>query len=282
MKKTFALMTVVLVAAVAFTSCTKEGQYNPKKKISEIVFNSSYVETISGITITDTRKEVWTWNGDLLSFIDYYNSRGERLYTESFRYDDKNRIAEIHNSDQKLVFDYDDNLIDEITYYDSHNSIVEKIEFEHKGGKITSIMVEGSDDYGQKSFNPLRYFLPEDVAETVMKSASKGVTHYTLTWTGKNITKMEASGQTNATWEFTYDDKVNPFKSLFDLFNSGYAMMLSSNNVTRSVYTTDNERSTVDYTYVYDGKYPVKKQYQTVYSGYFSNYPVNCVYEYKY
>ena len=285
MKKTFALMTVVLVAAVAFTSCTKEGQYNPKKKISKIVYASSGVEPLTGFTITDTTKEVWTWEGDILSYIDYYNHRGNRTHTALFRYDDKKRIKEIDDNDRKLVFDYDDNLIEEIEYYDRFGSLEQKVEFEHTGNKITAIIVEGSADYGQKSFNPLRYFIPEDVAETMMKNASKGTTtRYDLTWTGKNVTKMECVGQTRATWNYSYDNKINPFKGFFDLFTSGYLMLFSANNITKTDYSGDDGNSTVDYSYVYDGKYPVKKQYEGMYygGGLFPDHPMTFVTEYIY
>ena len=42
MKKTFALMIAVFAVAMVFTSCTKEGQYMPTKKISEIVYTRSH------------------------------------------------------------------------------------------------------------------------------------------------------------------------------------------------------------------------------------------------
>lgn len=40
MKKTLALMVAFFALTVVFTSCTKEGQYMPNKKISEIVYTA--------------------------------------------------------------------------------------------------------------------------------------------------------------------------------------------------------------------------------------------------
>lgn len=287
MKKTFAIMTAVVVAAVFLTSCEKEGQYAPKQKISEIK-HIRYHELPSGTTISNNEREVWTWNGKVLSYIDYYDAKEDRVAHTLFRYDDKNRITEINYGSTTAKFDYDDNVIDEIKVLDENGATIAKFDLEHKGNTVTSIDVTLNDGKSLTAlpFNPLNFFMPEDAANKVMEcSRAKGTTHVTLTWTGKNVTAMELSGAYNISYKWTYDGKNNPYKGLFDMNALDMGVIFSANNVVRQVLTEGGSTFTTDYTYTYDGKNcPVEKSWKSeIFLPEFEvSVPVKCVDEFHY
>lgn len=272
MKKIFTLMIAVFSLAMAFTSCSKdmEGVYAPKKKISEIIRKNTSVQ--QGQYVNTGYKEVWIWNGRLLASIGYENLSygGPVSSTVYFHYDNKNRIKEEVLGGYKYVFDYDGDIIDEVKYYNQDGTEIRKFEFEHDGNKISAITIQDLDnDVKESMFSPLHFFLPANTAELLMKNPSKGTTRYELTWSGDNISKIEVSGP-SATNEshYKYDGKINPYKGLYDLLDLGYAAIGSSNNPTQIVnHQNGSDDVTYDYTYTYEGDYPVKRQYKYVQDG---------------
>lgn len=288
MKKTFALMVAVFALSVAFTSCSKEGQYMPKKKISEIVRTGSY-KTIAGTEISRTEREVWTWNGKQLSYIDYYDANDVRSNTTMFRYDKNNCLEEINYGLSTAKFNYDDGLIDEIKVYNNRGELAVEYDFEHKGKTLTSIDIKSYDQKSVKSlpFNPLNFIIPENAASKVAEcAATKGSSRIELTWTGKNITKMDYRGNPSIiTYRWTYDDKVNPFKGLYDIEAYLLGTICSDNNVTKEELTNGTVTEIVDYSYTYDGKYPVRVVWEsqiTDLTGYITvPYHHDCQYKYQ-
>lgn len=286
MKKTFALMIAVFAFAMVFTSCTKEGQYMPNKKISKIVRTRSHMT--GELLVSTTQSEKWTWGGDLLSYIDYYDSKDNRIGTSIFRYDDDRRIEEVEDGTFSVKYDYDDGHLDEIEITNiATGKKYRKMDFDYKGSKLSSIEITTYDQtYDQKgiedlAFNPLRFVLSDEVAEAVMSMpATKGVEHLTITWTGNNITEI-TSGTYYAKW--TYDDKINPFKGFF---NADYTISetRSANNPIREEVSMDGKVTVIDYNYEYDGKYPTKVKYQTESSTLIPGYTlkVDNVTEYQY
>jgi len=286
MKKTFALLIAVFVAALAFTSCEKEGQYVPKQKISEIKHTRTY-KTPTGTEISRTEREVWNWNGKVLSYIDYYDANDNRT-TTMFRYDNDNRIVEIDYGHATAKFNYDNNLIKEIELTSENGAMISKYELEHKGKTVTAINMTFSavgKSVTSLPFNPLRLFVPENAANKLLEcSQTKGTTRATLTWTGKNITEMNTSGEYNLSYKYTYDDKNNPYKGLFDVTTLGMDEMFSANNVVREEVTEGGSTKAVNYSYVYDNKKcPVKLTWESTmnFEG-VVELPVTCVDEYQY
>lgn len=286
MKKTFATVLAVFAFALVFTSCTKEGQYMPSKKISEIVHTSSY-KTLTGLEISNTEREVWTWNGKLLSYIDYYDANGDRANTSLFRYDDQNRIDEINYGTSTAKYDYDNGLLDEIEVINDNGTLRGKFEFEHKGNRITAIdiVTSGGKSMEALPFNPLRFVLPENAAEKVMEcAAAKGTIRVILTWTGNNVTTIEGSGMYAFNYQYKYDDKTNPFKGLIDMSENVDLVLFSENNIIHEEITISGSTDITDYSYVYDGMYPVKREWET--KGYspmeMFEYTIKHVVEYKY
>jgi len=260
-------MIAVFVAAMFFTSCEKEGVYEPKQKISEIKHNR-YHALPSGTTISNNEREVWNWNGKVLSYIDYYNAKDERTGTTLFRYDENNRISEINYGSNTAKFNYVDNLINEIEIFNTNGAKIGKFELEHKGSKVSAMNVTLNDDKSLITlpFNPLSLFIPENAADKVLEcSNTKGTTHVSLTWTGKNVTAMEMKGSYNVSYKWTYDEYNNPYKGLFDVDALSMDAIFSANNVVREVISQGSSSSTTDFTYIYDGKNcPVKKSWESV------------------
>ena len=92
MKKTF-LFLVFACVAMLFSSCHKEGVFNPKKKISKIYTSSSYTFNGNTTTFDKTLSEEWTWNkNNTLAKIDAHGSLSET--TETYTYD-KKRVTRI-------------------------------------------------------------------------------------------------------------------------------------------------------------------------------------------
>lgn len=263
MKKTFVLMIAVFAMVVAFTSCEKEGQYMPKKKISRIVYTHSH--KIGDLTISTTESEKWVWGGDVLNYIDIYNSDGDRTNTLIFRYDDDKRIEEVEDNDYSVKYDYDDGHLDEIVILNKlSGKLLKKMEFGYKGSKLETIDVT-TDSKGSKplSFNPLRFVIPDEVAEMMLSNdATKGTVRYTVTWAGKNISGITSDGSDRNYVKWTYDEMVNPFKGFFNT-TYGIDEMYSANNAVREEYSSDGKVTVTDYSYEYNGKYPTKVQYQT-------------------
>lgn len=285
MKKTFVFMIAVFAVALAFTSCEKEGQYTPKQKITEVKHTRTY-KTPAGTEISRTEREVWTWNDKVLSYIDYYDANDNRS-TALFRYDDNNRVIEINYGSTTAKFNYDNNLIKNIEIFSAAGTTIGKYELEHKGKTVTGMNVTLNDGKSVNSlpFNPLRLFIPENAADQVMENSPvKGTTHVLLTWTGKNVTAMEMNGENNMSYKWTYDDKNNPYKGLFDVVALGTDEIFSANNVVREEIMQGNNASATNYSYVYNSKKsPVKMTWESTMN--FENIlelPVTCVDEFQY
>ena len=100
MKKIISLSLCVILAlaiSLSFTSCNKEGVYNPKKKITAIYYQ--YPGTAKML------QEQWTWDGNLLSKIQYYYG-GTYSHSNIYKYDGK-RLIEVNVDGDIIKFTYD-------------------------------------------------------------------------------------------------------------------------------------------------------------------------------
>jgi hypothetical protein len=92
MKRVYLLTATIAIASsvmFSFTSCKKDGVYKPKEKISQIFSQQSYysgVPEIDQLFPTEGKilEETWTWDGKLLSSIDYGGG-----YVAYFEYEKK-------------------------------------------------------------------------------------------------------------------------------------------------------------------------------------------------
>ena len=223
----------------------------------------------------------------MLSYIDYYDANGNRTSTSLFRYDSENRIEEINYGTATAKYDYDNGLLDEIEIINANGTLRGKFEFEHKGNKITAIdiVTNGGKSMEVLPFNPLRFVLPESAAEKVMEGAStRGTIRVLFTWTGNNVTTLEGSGMDAFNYQYKYDDKTNPFKGLINMGEDVDFVLFSENNIIHEEATINGSTDITDYSFVYDGKYPVNMEWET--KGYspmeMFEYTIKNVVEYKY
>ena len=273
MKNTFRLLLVVALGTMVCTSCKKqmEGQYMPKQKPSVIrTANLDSDGSESFVSIS-----TFHWDGKLLSDIETTSgTTGDGLSKCSFTYDSNKRVDRITAQSDVISlykFVYNENDLVKVEGYFDSGSITDEYLFTKTDGKVTEITHTSFEKSTKKgNFEPLRYIFPEQIvtametASRVADRADRDVTK--LTWEGDNIIKIELVTSLGAlTTDYTYDDKTNPLKGLYNNnFESSSEIVYSANNILTSVTTipiVGSMNST--YTYEYDGKYPVKQVIET-------------------
>ena len=263
MKKiNFSVVTLLVIAmTLVFASCTKDGVYKPKKKISKIY------ETVT--TDPNPEKElteVWFWDGKLLSKIDYGDDE-----IAQFTYE-KKQLKSIVGGDSRIEMNYDSKgkYIDNFKLY-YKNELQATYTFEHGDKHLISgytIEYEGGI-LGKSSTrlieNVFRFLTPEiatdAAAEYVMAANSdlKGNDKYTvsMSYDGKNvIEKVVKSGDATMTYSYTYTEYLNPFYGLLDMDMDN----CFSKNAVASYVRKMSNMPDYNYTYTYqvDGKVPTQ------------------------
>ena len=283
------LSFVLMAAALVFASCQKsEGYYKPDKKINKIYESSETSYNIAGQSSTNTIEkhvtENWTWNGDKLQKIEFYNDEGELEETDVFTYNG-NVITKIEWDNQgHAEFVYDGKLLKSIYFYEEGKPYSEAHVAQRDGKKITEFLIyvfaNTTDDTkcAHGGLTAMRLLIPEmaakDIAqhtETLRSAKSKADTSeiniIKLTWDGDNVTNMVmTSNSTDTRIEqiYAYDNKRNPYKShTYNLCSpSTMNEWGSSNNpVLDSTYMTGSDYVEFGnhYTYEYDGEWPVMR-----------------------
>ena len=278
--KKLTLLIAVLALGLFFVSCNKEGQFNPKNKIDRIGYSatlsyevfSNNVWTSQGTQeIPRFASEIWNWDGKLLKSISHYTTTGELDYTENYEYDGK-RLSKISwGNSGYYTFSYEKGKLSTIDGYVGTEKKVSYV-FTHEKGKISRINVTDYDAtkgvLDPLPMNAFRFFIPnanyEEFTGMIAKMHSVMNTKNIQTWTidfewdGNNIKKMtQLSGNYTANYNYTYDNKYNPFSGLFDISDYDYGLVMSKNNITRYVFDdSDNDHIERDYVYTYDGKIP--------------------------
>lgn len=274
MKNLTKIIVFVFISAFLFSSCHKEGQYLPKKKITRLEHSTTYSNALGELTTLNDIED-WTWNGKLLSKITYRNGNGDALATASFIYDKSKRVSQLHYESasgltQDYLFLYDGKNLTQIDMIgnDDEESVYT---FTRVDGNVVEITLntDESKTFDEMVFNPLRFVLPLEVVDVITTSATKGGTSvYKLTWDGKNVISCEilSNGVLAETNTWKYDENVNPFKGLFGTESLyGFDDLYSANNVVEETFTVPllNTTVTKNFTYEYDGKWPVKQMWIT-------------------
>ena len=304
--KKITLLVAVLALGLFFVSCNKEGQFNPKNKIDRVYSSSSYKsesnyngywETESIDNTPKHLSEIWNWDGKLLKSISYYDSDGELSYTETYGYESK-RLATISTgSSDRWNLNYEKGKLSSMEYYEGTEKVC-SYEFMHDNGKISEVRL--TEFGGKKSatakfpVNALRFIIPSANTENMMKAMAKINERHTtkdvytysikLEWDGKNVSKVTyVDGAYTSTYEYTYDEKLNPYYGLFDIEEVGFTEMLSKNNVTRYVNREDDYYEEQNYVYTYDGKIPTMQTHSYTHTYDYNRYTYSYTtyYEYK-
>lgn len=273
--KKIVLLIATVAMVYAFSSCTKEGAFSPKEKISKVYYSESMAYSSSELSnynwqLDKYLGENWTWTDKTLTRIDEYDDDGDLYSTRTFVYDKKNRIDRIIYSGSQAQFKYEGSTLTGIEVY-SGATLVSTYNFTHEKGKI--VKIENNDYASPKSsesINPLEFVLSKQMVESIERVIEKApktrglsTKIYTLTWNGKNVEKMNleyGSYFVNAT--YTYDTYQNPYYGLYEGVD---VASISTNNITSINYTesygTETYMEMDEYTYTYEGKFPVTSTY---------------------
>lgn len=294
--KKIGILFVILIVVLSFYGCDKDnlGCYNPKLKIQQIFeeSNGHYL------------KERWTWNGDLLTRIDFYKKNGDINYTHTYSYD-KNRLARIDADDQYTEFLYDKNVLTTINTY-VKEQLVESYVLSYDGQKLSQIQIEKEGKASSKSaFDMLSHLMPDYYPMMCNQLASqpKGENYnfsaatVDFVWEGNNIKYMKMKVNRpdtiqKITFTYMYDNQINPqnhfFPLLLDhaLLNDNPKTLFCSENNATSVHVTYEKglhSQTDAYTYAYDyyKKFPTKV-YRTFYNGVTMEEDKELLYTYQY
>jgi hypothetical protein len=271
MKKNIVFCLCIAVIAM-FSACNKtpDGVYIPSKKIQKIY-------TVDNGT--QTPKEVWHWNGDLLMSIDDVSNydHAMEIYTTTFSYDKSNRLIAIDDFGVHGECIYDGNKIEKIIFT-SEGVEMGRYEFEHKGNKISQIKIKFDDGWDDIDWDKagmiksLRYLFPEicPAAESAVRKCSKeskgDEVVMNLNWSGNNVKTIDVNysgflGTVTEKVEITYDNKINPTCGLLaQLGNDAVSNLFLNKNNPLTIITSANgsvfDKQT--YTYEYEDNYPVK------------------------
>ena len=265
MRKTFNLIAFLLVGIFLFSSCHKEGQYLPKKKLNKIERASI---TDAGTIVSEI--EEWQWDGKLLSSIITKTGSGDLISTVNFKYDSKKRIESLHvkysqySNDFKFIYEGKD--LVKITRVNEEFDEEDVYTFKKIDGNVTEITLSPVESKSMTGLNILRFVLPSEVADQIKPSSTKATTTYKLTWDGNNVTKMEtySNGVLSVTNTWKHDDMINPLNGLYtDNSLRTIEGLYSANNVIEetTVLMIMGMETIIQnkYEYKYDDKYPTER-----------------------
>lgn len=252
---------VLAIATIAFvaSSCQKEGQFNPSKKITSAVVEKLNNDGNMGIF----QKINYKWEKNLL--VEEVVDNGS-VVTSHFTYDSKKRISEINTSDNiRLVYSYNGNKI--ATIEESINGKLNKTYvFKHDDfGYISSIDVtvpeyKSTEVYANSSVNPL-FFMPTEIAtdiQTTMLKYKMTDMFYAFVYdNNNNIEQMQING---TVFKYKYDNKRNPLYGFYDILSMDFDWIFAKHNVIERIVTYQSDpdfKQTVKYEYTYSGNYPL-------------------------
>lgn len=261
------ILTAMALAVVAmFSACTKDGVYNPSKKISRVYMSSGSAKNLS---------EVWHWDKNKLSSIDHYSTSGSLSYTLNFTYDGRKMSrVDCYAQNYYVAFTYEGSKLKKFDVYDS-GVLSMSGDVTHKGSKVSQVTITSyssgskSSEYREVEENILDMIIPcfdKEQYKKTLDSKSVATTTYSLTWKGNNISQTVINyGSETTTLQYTYDKKKNPYRGdLWAFFSEnvveGEAVWGSKNNALTEIATyQDNSGTTTrnyNYSYTYDGNWP--------------------------
>ena len=257
----FSIVTLLAVAMMfVFASCTKDGVYKPKKKISKI-----YETVTTDPNPEKVLRETWTWDGKLLSKINYDDGD-----VAIFTYE-KKQLTSIDIDKNRIELNYDSKgkLLDNAKmYYDGILYVT--YTFEHEKNLISSYTVVYNDIVDKaksaRLVNNLFRFIAPEVAQdevanyvTATENNLKSDDKYTveLTYDGKNVIEQKIMNNNRQTlYTYTYTDYKNPFYGLL----MDMDVDAVSKNAPATCVRKMDEMPDYNYTYTYkaDGKVPTQ------------------------
>lgn len=258
MKNLLFVATAVLFT-LAFTSCQKDGQFVPKERISKIYTSNS--------NSSEKHLEcVFTWDDKKLSKIDHLFWNGDLDWTETFSYDNKNRIERVEDLEynEYVQFKYEGNKLKSLEYY-SDDELWLTSTFTYHGNKISRMDLVFKDS-GITMDKKTRFSLISKKFKNKISPKNDGSDYdvsIELKWNGSNVSYMKATSTSTGTrtgydgddntydysytfveeCNYTYDNKLNPLKGLWNIatMTDEESIMclgiFSKNNITSITYT---------------------------------------------
>lgn len=305
MKQLVKLLVIALALVFVGASCQKEGVYNPKQKIDRVYYSEEVIteeyDSYDGTwdreveTVLKYVKEVWHWDGNLLTSIDFYSQSGDLFYTENYSYDGKRLTRVSWGGSGYYDIAYDGNELSSISLM-SGTTLETLFEFDHEGGKISEIEVTtyDSDDKADVALRSIcRFFMPDmnskcvDQFVAMAKKANETKESYTykigLEWIGNNVHRMVTDyGPYRYSTEFSYDSKLNPFYGMFDFDEFTFTDMFSKNNILSETSFYEDEIEEATYQYNYSGNYPTTKTQSSKYESSTYKRSTTSTYYYEY
>ena len=257
---------VACMVAFAFTSCQKDGVYKPKKKISKI-----YTSKDGGDRIL---QETWNWDGKVLTSIVFNDDEDIEV---KFEYD-KKQLTALTSGDARILYTYDGNLLDKITWMDG-NEEVASYTFKHNGKFISAVDAVIDNGYLKNTrlldvaFRTIDPIIAEtEVAQfKACQAEAKGLYKYgdIYEYDHNNVVSIKRHDNNNDdfVWTYTYSDRyLNPFYHLLSpegIADDVVGYGLSKNAVASSHYEdTYISSRVIDMEVTFpklDGKYPVEE-----------------------
>lgn len=270
---------VIFVLMVEFSSCEKEGVYNPKEKISKLIYEDSWVS--SYYSDISEYEQIWTWDGNKLQRIqtDYE----EYTFTADFKYDGK-QLKEISGDHSKYVFSYDGSKLKKITLTQD-NIVYMVIDIKGRDGKkinklkfeISNMyweMIKSGDKGAKVMLDMMHFAVSENLSKKIHKDAKlKNPKKSTadaycvdveLKYSGDNIIEERwvYAEKNPEVIKYQYDDKNNPFFHALCYLSESAVYGLSENNVTSRIEYDEVRRQNIWedlYVYTYSGNWPETK-----------------------
>ena len=264
---------VCIALLVAFCACHKDqlGLYNPKMRIEKV-----YCEEGSRYL-----SEQWAWNGSALSKIDHFRPGGGISHTDTYQYDDKNRLTRIGRGDEYTEFLYDGKMLTTINTY-SQNRIVETCRLTYDRNRLAHISIERPAK-GSGGVSLLPFLIPgnSNLTERIfpIKDSKSEIYNYSSAemdfhWDGDNVQYLRMrlarpDSIQRLTFTYIYDESLNPQNGFLSLLtdrsvvNDRPQYLLCNKNNVRNVLITDEYdvfSSTTSFTYSYEcyKKFPTK------------------------
>ena len=260
--RTLFIALVACMVTFAFTSCQKDGVYNPKKKISKI-----YVSEDGGDRVL---KETWNWDGKVLTSITYGDDA-----TITFNYN-KKQLESITSGDASVLFAYDGKLLKSITMMDGNEEYA-SYTFKHDGKFISGVDAVIDNGYMKDTrlLDVAFRTIDPTIAETQVaqfkacQAEAKGLYKYSdvYEYDHNNVTTIKRHDNDNNDFTFTYtynERYLNPFYHLLLDFGDDVVGFGLSKNAVATVHQEDTYISSrvIDTEITYpklDGKYPLEE-----------------------
>lgn len=253
-----------LFLVTTIISCNKDeaGVYKPNKKISQ-VYTKDYNDQ-------EYLTEQWTWDGDLLAKIDYYE-QGEQQGFENYEYvgDKLNKVIDNYLYYSLYFYDEaDDKHYSKIEYYDNNNTKMSEITFQYTEDKVTQMSITTIAVTKQLLTMLERGFIgkmvPVQGMQNIVKEIkanqvnnSKSTTNVVFVYEGDNVISMTVGNY--ITTFAGYDQYKNPvynwtpFRNYYEETNPTVFQYNNPGSMTTSYGGVD---LVTTFTYTYDGDYP--------------------------